>query len=239
MNHRYVFFGLILAGSLTLTGVAHAAQGSPNRDPHVCAGGLNVGMACTENSQCPESTCKVNYLTGPGTTFSADMFLIVDDDVSKWDGTEEVSDVVAVTILLKFRYKGEEYLLAQTYQNLEGGDLATLIENLQKGPVISDTNLSTGLNVEESDLVNALNPANEGTPVSLLDDLLWQRPDSEMAEELRRIFNVTGNPIVSSTPQTLAGVKHTICPSTECETSGLGGLATTVRLKVKFRFQAP
>jgi hypothetical protein len=165
------------------------------------------------------------------------MFIIVDDDVSKWDGTAEPPDVVAVTILLQIRYQGKEHLLAQTYQNLEGGDLATLIENLEKGPVISDTDLSIGQNVDESDLINALDPVNEGTPVSLLDDTLWQNPDSEMAEELRRIFNVTGNPTWENKPKKLTGVKRTICPLVGgCQS---GDLATVVRLKGKIRFVAP
>lgn len=238
MNFRALFCHLAIVGFLVTAGAAHAAQGSSNRDPHVCVGGPSMGAPCTDNSQCPQSKCEVNYLKGPGTRFHAELTIIVDDDVSKWDGTEEVPDVVAVTILLRTRYQGKEHLVAQTYQNLEGGDLAALIENLQKGPVIADTELSIGQNVEESDMVFALDPANAGTTASLLDDILWQRGDSEMAEELRRIFGVLGGtPVLVSTPQNLTAVKSTICPSVGgCQTSGL---ATVARLRATFRFLAP
>jgi hypothetical protein len=237
MSYRYLFLSVALAGLLAVTGFAHATQGSHNRDPHVCSGGSNIGQPCIDNSQCPQSKCEVNYLSGPGTTFHAELTIIVDDDVSQWDSAAEPPNVVAVTILLKTRSKGKEHLLAQTYQNLAGGDLATLIENLQKGPVIADSANSDGKNIEESDLINALDPAHAGTTMSLLDDLLWQNGDSDMVEELRRIFAVTGTPVLAETPKTLAGVKDTICPAVGgCQSAGLASVA---RLKVTFRFVAP
>jgi hypothetical protein len=158
--------------------------------------------------------------------FMADLTLIVDDDVSKFDGTEEVTDVVAVTIFLKTQFRGKDYLLAQTYQNLEAGDLATA---LQTGPIIADTNLSRGP-VDESKLNDALDEGFiDGDPTrSILDDVLWQGGDNEMADELRSIFGVMGKPVVVGVPKILEKVEHTDHES--------NGLSSVVSLKVKFRF---
>ena len=82
MSYRYLLYGLTLAGVLVATGSVQAAQGSKNRDPHTCTGGPNAGLACTADDQCPQSKCEVNYLSGPGTTFSAELTIMVDDDVS-------------------------------------------------------------------------------------------------------------------------------------------------------------
>lgn len=233
MSYRSFFFGLTLAGCLMAAGSIHAAQGSHNRDPHVCLDGPNIGLACTDNSQCPQSKCAVDYLKGSGTTFHAELYIIADDDVSKWDGSEEVSSIHAVTVLLKTRYRGTEYLLAQTYQNLENSSaLATFITALQTGPILADTHLSRGP-VDEEKLNDALDEGfigNDPTK-SLLDDILWQGGDSQIADELRSILGVVGNPILVKPPARLAAVRHSDYEA--------NGLASVVRLRVTFRFVAP
>src|SRR5262245_31279713 len=99
MFFRSLFSGFVLAALVMATGSAQAGRpGSVGREgplPHVCKGGMKVGFACTDDSQCPKSTCEVNFLYGPGTAFPAEITLIVDDNVGKFDGTEQVPDVVA------------------------------------------------------------------------------------------------------------------------------------------------
>jgi hypothetical protein len=198
----------------------------------LCQGGPNNNKACTPDTiQCPQGACsKIPYVAGVPALY-AELTIIVDDDVSKWDGLEEADDIVAVTILLKTRFRGQDYFLAQTYQNIEGGDLTTLLMKLREGPVIADTNLSIGDHIQENDLNNALDenfistthPSN-----SLLDDLLWQSGDSEMAEQIRQILGVVGGrPIIVGVPQVLGGVKHS-----DYETNGLASVA---RLRVTIR----
>jgi hypothetical protein len=227
--YLYLFSVLTVAGLLAAPKFAQAAQGSPNRDPRVCQGGQNVGQSCTDDTQCPQSTCEPNFVRGLGSVFFAELTLIVDDDVSKYDGTEQVSDVIAVTVLLETYAKGKKYHLAQTYQKLEGSDFAALVTALQAGPIIADTDRSRG-EVNESKLNDALDPSFIGTDPtkSLLDDVFLQAPDNPMADELRRIFGVVGRPIVVDTVRRLGFVEHSDYEA--------NGLASVVRLWVKFRF---
>jgi hypothetical protein len=262
MRYCALWLGLILIGILVTAETSQAGQGSHNRSPYVCSGGPNVGQACRpdgaecldhvcgnnllcssgpnlnkactpDTTECPQSKCNtIPYVTG-SPVFHAELTIIVDDDVSKWDGSEEEGEIVAVTILLKTRYQGQDHLLAQTYQNLEGASsLNTLLTKLREGPVIADTDKSIGDHIQENDLNNALDedfintthPSN-----SLLDDLLWQSGDSEIADQIRQIFNVVGaRPIIVGVPQILGGVKHS-----DFETTGLASVA---RLRATFRF---
>src|SRR5262249_50350305 len=132
MRYRILFHSLAVATLLMATDSAYAIAPLPQRReeklPHVCKGGPNEGRACTDDSQCPDSTCEINFLRGPDTTFEfeAEVTLIVDDNVSKFDGTEKISDVIAATVLLEIRDEGETHFLAQTYQNLEGHNFKSL-----------------------------------------------------------------------------------------------------------------
>ena len=106
MRCRYLstFSSLALAGVLFAVGPAQGGRGSETRDPHVCLNGPNAGLACTNDNQCPQSKCRVRYLHGPGSIFPATLTIIVDDNVSKWDGSEEVTNVHAVTIFLQTQF---------------------------------------------------------------------------------------------------------------------------------------
>jgi len=230
MRCRYLFPVLAFAGLLAAVGSAQAAQRSHNREiqlPHVCQGGPNAGQSCTTNDECPDGTCEINFLD---TEFTAVVTLCVDDDVSKYDGTEQVSGIIAVTLLLEFEFEGKKHFLAQTYQNLEGKNLKKFLDALQQGPIIADTAALSRGPVNESKLNDALDPEFiDGDPIrSILDNVLLQTPDSEMADELRRIFGVTGKPVVASVPKTLEEVEHSDHES--------DGLASVARLEVKFRF---
>ncbi len=75
--------------------------------------------------------CEINFVRGPDATFEAEVTLIIDDNVSKFDGTEEISDVKAATVLLEIKDKGETHLLAQTYQNLKGHNFKALTDALK------------------------------------------------------------------------------------------------------------
>src|SRR6266850_2520375 len=143
MRYRYLSHSLAFATLLIATSSAYAAAPVPQRReeklPHVCKSGPNEGLPCINDTECPSSKCELQFLRGPDTTFEAEVTFIVDDHVSKFDGTEEFSDVVAATVLLKIRDKGETYFLAQTYQNLEGHDFKSLTDALMKGPFLADT----------------------------------------------------------------------------------------------------
>lgn len=233
MSRRSLFFHFVLAGIFTTASVSHAAQGSPNRDPRICKSGPKAGLACTDDEQCPASRCLVDYIDGHSKTFSAELTIIVDDDVSKFDESEEVTGVTAATILMKIESSGKEYFLAQTYQHLQdSGDLASFIAALQTGPILADTDKSRG-SVDESNLNDALDPTfiGQDPTKSLMDDLRWQVPDGPMADELRRIFDKTGNIVMVERPRTLAEVDHS-----DYESSSL---ASVIRVKVKFGFVKP
>lgn len=234
MRTHHVLLGILGIGLWTTASVVHAgapASATAERTallPRVCDAGTTggkAGMACTNDSQCPNGSCVVNYVTGAGASFTAWVTLMVDDDVSKFDGSQTIADVVSVTALVEVKFRGKKYLLSQTYQNLEGSDWSALVAAMQQGPFIADTGVSNR-RVTESQLNSAVTMDSPTT--NILDDLLWQSGDSEMVSELRAIFGVTGTPVVVSTPLSLAAIDHT--------PHGADGLASVVRMKVKVRF---
>jgi len=168
-------------------------------------------------------------LRGPDTTFEAELTLIVDDDVSKFDDTTEVFEVIAATVLLEVKDKGETHFLAQTYQNLEGRDFKSLIDALRAGPFLADTG-SPVSNRRAAEF--RLNEALTDDPFpSILDDFLFQEGDNEMADALRAIFGVTGRPVVVDVPKDGSLVEHSDHVA--------DSLASLIRLKVTISFVAP
>jgi hypothetical protein len=234
MRSHYPFPSLAFATLLVTAGSSYA--GSPvshlreEQLPHVCRGGPREGLACTDDAQCPPGNkCEVHFLRGPDTAFEAEVTLIIDDNVSKFDGTEEISDVVAATVLLEIKHKGKTHLLAQTYQNLEGQDFKTLTEALKAGPFLADTG-SPVSNRRAAEF--RLNEALTDDPFpSILDDFLFEEGDNEMADAVRALFDVTGRPIVAHVPRNAAFVQRSDHVA--------DGLASLVRLKVEIRFVAP
>src|SRR5262245_48126819 len=99
MRSRYPFLSFVIALLLLAAGSAYAAAPLPQTREeklrHVCTGGPSKGQECAEDSQCARSKCEIDFLRGPNTTFQATVTLIVDDDVSKFDDTEEIFDVKA------------------------------------------------------------------------------------------------------------------------------------------------
>jgi hypothetical protein len=233
MHYRYLFHSLAFATLLVATSSTYASspvsQLREEQLPHVCKGGPRKGLACTDETQCPRGTCEINFLRGPNTTFEAEVTLIVDDNVSKFDGTEEISDIIAATVLLEIKDKGETHLLAQTYQNLEGHDFKSLTDALRAGPFLADTG-SPVSNRRAAEF--RLNEALTDDPFpSILDDFLFEEGDSEMADAVRALFGVTGRPIVAEVPKRAAFVERSDHVA--------DGLASLVRLKAKIRFVAP
>lgn len=234
MRTHHLWLGIIGIGLSTTVSIVHAgAPGSATAvrttlPPRVCdtaTTGGHAGMSCTEDNQCPNGSCVVDYITGAGTSFTAWVTLMVDENVSKFDGSQTIADVVSVTALVEVKFRGKKHLLSQTYQNLEGGDWSALTAAMQQGPYLADTGAS-GNRVTESRLNSAV--TTDPPTTNILDDLLWQNGDSEMVSELRAIFGVTGTPVVVSTPLSLNTVDHT--------PHGADGLASVVRMKVKVRF---
>lgn len=233
MRCRIPLPSLIVVALLIAANAAYAAAPLPQRReeklPHVCKGGPNKGQACVEDTMCPTSTCKLKFLRGPDTTFEAKVTLIVDDDVSKFDGAQKIANVVAATVLLEIRERGETHFLAQTYQNLEGQDFQALIDALRQGPFLADTGSPlTNSRMTESTLMASL-ADNAARP--LLGSFLFQEGDNEMANAVRALFGVTGRPVVADVPRDISFVQRS---DHEAD-----GLASLVRLRVKIRFIAP
>jgi hypothetical protein len=233
MHHQQLIPQLAFAVLLIATVSAYAGDPVPARrepqPPRICKNGPEAGMTCATNDDCPQGSCEINYLSGPGTAFRAEITLIVDDDVSQFDveSTNEVfSNIIAATAVLEFKHKGEKHVLAQTYQNLTGSDFDTLLTELKKGPFLADGEVSDR-RIAEFRLSDALTP---GVSPSLLESFLFQGGDNEMSEAIRTIFGVTGKPIVAATPEDISFVEH-------FDHSGEGdGLASLVRFKVEIRF---
>ena len=235
MRSRDVSFLLALATLLVATGSA-VAGGSPIPElreaqlPHVCKG-PGKSQPCTDDSQCPSGRCEINFLRGPDAAFMAEVTLIIDDNVSKFDGSqsEELSDVKAATVLLEIKDKGETHLLAQTYQNLEGSNFEDLVKALTAGPFLADME-SRDRHAAERRLFESL--TDDPFP-SILDDFLFEEGDNEMADAVRALFGITGRPIIADVPEDVALVQRS-----DHAAEG-DGLASLVRMKVKIRFVAP
>ena len=185
--------------------------------PHVCKGGSNGGNSCdinNGNGDCPNGRCVIEFTPGG---FAAKVTILVDDNVSKFDGSETVTDVVAATVILEVKGNGQSDVLAQTYQNLAGADFATLVANLQQAPFLADTEISASP-VDEA----ALNAAAKSERI--VSDLMFQKGDSEVADALRTLLGATGNPVVT---------KVTLLDHFD---HGADQLASVVQLKVRGRF---
>ena len=230
MRSRDVSFFLAFATLLVATGSA-VAGGSPisgSREaqlPHVC-NGPGKPQPCTDDSQCPSGLCEINFLRGPDAAFMAEVTLIIDDNVSKFDGSEskELSEIKAVTVLLEIKDKGETHLLAQTYQNLEGQDFNALVAALKAGPFLADMESRDRRAAER----RLFEPQPDDPDHSILDDFLFEEGDSELADAVRAFAGVTGRPIIADVPEDAALVQRSDHVA--------DGLASLVRLKVKIRF---
>lgn len=223
---RSRFVAGFLATSL-LAGASVARAGSPvsgNRKATlhtVCATGPQRGQACTSDAQCGRGACIPSFPREYGRAFPVELTLIVDDDTTKFDGTSSVSGAVSATLLLSFKVKGRVQLLAQTYQNLDGATLQDLVTNLQNAPVLADQN-GSNQRTTEAGLVEAVNTAG------ILDDLLFEEADGQLAARLRQVFGVSGRPVIVQLPRDQRGVQLS---------DGLGdGTATVLRLTVQVRF---
>lgn len=230
MRFRWISAIVLSVMGMGVVGIAHAgAPGSATAErflsvPRSCDRGPNVGNVCTEDFQCPNARCVIEFLRGRGTDFSGLVTIIVDDNVSKFDGTEAVSDLVAVTILFETKYRSKIHLLAQTYQNLEGTTPEEVLNALREGPFIADTGVSDR-RVTESRLNDSI---TTDPSITILDDLLWQSGDSEIANELRRIFGVDGDPVIVEGPRKINRVEHSAY--------GADGLGSVAQMEIKGRF---
>ena len=246
-------FGLVALVALPDLAAA-GAPASPTRETtlaHVCRRGSSRGAPCVEAEDCaPGERCVLDVLEGPGTRFDATVTLIVDDDVSQFDGSEDVPNVVAVTVLLEIDLgpgSGRRHLLAQTYQNLEGATLEALVASLQDGPFVFDTHRSGGGggtgggggggggggtggggqgagNRVTEELLNFT--VERGR---LLDNFLFQQADAAMAGAVRDLLGIDGRPVVIQT----ARASRLLHVDRDAD-----GLASLVRLPVTVRFVA-
>jgi hypothetical protein len=228
---------LVLASvvSLALCGAAHAAVDCTVREPnlpHKCKGGSNDGVACTPvvpdtqpdslickvarpaaNDGCPGGVCEIQFVQGA--KISGLMTLIVDENVSQFDGQQQTQNVVAVTVLLDL---GKSGILAQTYQTLDG-TLAGLT-NAPTDPfgVPLSENL-LGVETQDYDFTNK---------AKIINDLVFRGTDTEMADALRQKLGVaSGEPAVTK----VGSVRY--------EDQRASGLGSVLRMKVKGLFVEP
>ena len=226
MHSPYPFLSLVLATLLAAAGAAFA--GSPVSElretqlPHVCKDG---GQACTQDAQCPASLCEINFVPGPDATLEADVTLIIDDNVSKFNNKEKISDVKAATVLLEIKNKGTTHLLAQTYQNLKGHNFKALTE----GPFLAD--MGSPVSNRRAAEFRLFESLTDDPFPSIVDDFLFEEGDNELANAVRALAGVTGRPIIADVPLDDAFVQRSDHIA--------DGLASLVRLKVKIRFVAP
>jgi hypothetical protein len=233
MHSHYASFFLVVVTLLGATSFAHAG-GSPVSElreaqlPHVCNDGAKKGEACTKDTQCPSGLCEINYLRGPDATLEAEVTLIIDDDVSKYDGSEEINNVKAATVLLEIQAKRQTHMLAQTYQNLEGHNFKALVDALKAGPFLADMGSPvSNRRVAEFRLFESL--TDDPFP-SILDDFLFEEGDTELANAVRALAGVRGRPVIANVPADPASVQRSDHVA--------DGLASLVRLKVGIRFVA-
>lgn len=180
-----------------------------------CKGGVNKGAACTQADQCPGSTCELSL---DRTKLTAVVTLLVDDDVSAYDGGETYGSVRAATLLVEVKKGGTTHLLAQTYQNLSGATLDELLGNLRGGAFVADS----------FDPVTESSLDTLAATTDVLGRFLFQSGDSQLAAALRNVAGVAGNPVVLGVPRSL--------DQATLDDHSVDGLASALRLKVKIGF---
>lgn len=215
---------LVSVAGVTLSAhPANAGAPAPERRlenlSHVCRHGPRAGEACESDAECNGARCALDVL--PGKLLTAKVTLIVDDDVSRYDGAEAIPSVVAATALIELTQGGRRQLLAQTYQELSGATLEELIENLQAGPELADMAFS-GRRVTEAQVAEAV------TAREIFDDLLFQQGDGEVADRVRELFHTTGEPFVVRVA--------TQAPKFRYEDRSADGLASVLQTEVGIRF---
>lgn len=225
MLHRARTLGL-LAGFAMLLTAATARAGGPLPEireamlPHACKGGGNAGMACSDDTECPGSSCEINFLKGPGTTLNGELTLIIDDDTSNYGGctTSCIDDVVTATVLLEVQKNGPK-LFTQTYENLFFGATAfDVVQGLQLGPTLSDMFGP----VSEFGLQQNVQANN------VLYNFLLQEAEFDLANGLRRLTGIPGRPVIIAAPKKIDQFRY----ADETESP----LGSVIRLKVKIRF---
>jgi hypothetical protein len=197
-----------------------AAVSGPRFDalPRMCAKGPLKGVACTEKADCQNNPCVIAFERH--SAFTATLTLVVDDDVSQFDGSEDVPNVVAVTALLEVRAHGRD-IHAQIFQNLAGADFAALVQSLQQGPEVA-SNVGLGRRLDE----NQLN-TEAADEAELIDAFLFQEGDSGFVEALRAQFGSAGTPVIVA----VSRVQHFDHQADE--------RASVVRVRVKGKFLLP
>jgi hypothetical protein len=228
MSIRQILTIALLAAPFT----AHAAVDCTAREPllpHVCAGGANDGLACTpdltgadplvclsarpaEANGCLGAKCVVKF--EDGAKFSASLLIIADDNVSQPDGDQTIQNAVAVTVV--FDFGGKKGILAQTYQNLSGPDLASLANPP------TDT-FGVALSEQRLRQEALLRPDGKA---AIVNDLLFRPQDDDLADALRAMVGALGTPVIIKV-SSVSLSDHT------------DGTATTLRMKVKGGFVAP
>lgn len=211
-------FGLVLA-SPALAGAPAPANRSATL-PAACKGGPDHGKVCSSDDDCAGAgRCRVVFVHGRPPPLR--LTLIVDDDVSAFDGSESLANVVAVTAVLEARRGHERRIFAQTYQNLDGSSFEALVDGLTSGVPLAD--LPTRDRVLDEAALDAA--VLDG---GILEDFLFQEGDSELADAVRELYGVDGRPVV---------VKVAESPATFTFTGeAASGRASSVQLLVTIRF---
>jgi len=210
MSYKLVILASCLA--LSSAGVARAGAPTPDRREgdfvHVCRGGSNQGQPCTvatQDTDCPKSECVVQTLSK---SIKGTLTLIAHDSVTDWLNGGATNS--ALTVMLEVKAPdGSQQMLAATYQ-----DLATPTD-----PPEAPVNI-VAIPMDEA-AVQTLSGAVSG--------LQFVQPDSTLSQQLQKVFNVTGTPVIVATgDRSVQSADHTG-----------DGLATVLRFKVRIQFLDP
>jgi|SRR5581483_1219623 len=238
MKSRIPVLVFVLAVPLLQQTPARAAADLTFREfrlRHVCKGGPTPGAICCAADECGTGTCVIDFLAQ--SKVSGTLTIVIDNDVSDLNGTRLAdAQVRALTTILEL--SGGE-ILAQTFQQLNGADLDSLIQGLKEGPKDE-----FGFGDSEGLLEENVAPAVPGGRPDV-SFLFFRTLDAETIAALRERAGLPpGGPeklvVQEDKAKPLIYVNH-FSPATagDIESKDTDPFASVLRVKLTARFVAP
>jgi len=161
------------------------------------------------NNGCTTGDCAMRFLKTSPSSFKATLTVIVDNNVSHFDGSAPaVVNAVAMTVILDFGKKG---VLSQTYQNTATPTVAPVD---RFGVAYDEALLATEASIDDTT-----------SKAHLINDFVFRGTEPDLATGIRGIFGITdGVPVVTKVG-TVRFVGH-----------GGDGLASFLQTKIKGAF---
>jgi hypothetical protein len=175
---RTLLVSVALASCLAprLAGAAADIDFRESRLQHRCVKGPTPAAICCEDADCGlGGTCEVDAAG----KISGTLTLVVDDDVSRLDGTSLTGHrLKALTVILETKGKNGAFL-AQTFQNLDPNNVQDLVTSLEEGP-----HDEFGFAVDETLLGQNVDPSGTGIPLDITW-LIYRTLDPETVSRMR------------------------------------------------------